>query len=240
MLYQPNAYGQGLSSAFQAAFTGTITGSYPLQPGLQSYQTVLGQIYGPDGGSPDGVLMVTDNPADGAQVMSDYISSYQTKNTFWLMTDALDNTNFASGITGAAPAKNEGTVPSASSGANFDAFKASFTSTYGQAPLTGNFDEHYYDAVYLAVLAIEAAGKTDGTSIATHLQAVSSGTGTKYAASEFVQALADIDSGKAINYDGASGPVDFDQNGDVVAPYDIWQVQQPNNTISVIAAGQSP
>jgi len=31
-----------------------------------------------------------------------------------------------------------------------------------------------------------------------------------------------LDSGFTINYQGASGNVDFDENGDVIAPVEIW------------------
>ena len=38
------------------------------------------------------------------------------------------------------------------------------------------------------------------------------------------RALALIAAGEDINYQGAAGPVDFDENGDVVGPIEIWQV----------------
>ena len=31
------------------------------------------------------------------------------------------------------------------------------------------------------------------------------------------------DEGKAINYEGAAGSVDFDKNGDVVTPIEVWK-----------------
>ena len=34
-----------------------------------------------------------------------------------------------------------------------------------------------------------------------------------------------IAEGKDINYEGASGPVDFDENGDVSGPIEIWTVE---------------
>jgi hypothetical protein len=32
-----------------------------------------------------------------------------------------------------------------------------------------------------------------------------------------------LDQGKAINYEGAAGSVDFDKHGDVVTPIEIWE-----------------
>jgi branched-chain amino acid transport system substrate-binding protein len=68
-----------------------------------------------------------------------------------------------------------------------------------------------YDAVILAALAAEQAGKTDGTSIRDNLISVSSG-GTK--CTTFADCKALIAEGTDIDYDGVSGPVEFDTNGD--------------------------
>lgn len=68
-----------------------------------------------------------------------------------------------------------------------------------------------YDATILIALAAEQAGKTDGQSIRDNLASVSSG-GTKCAT--FADCKALIADGIDINYDGVSGPVDFDANGD--------------------------
>jgi ABC-type branched-subunit amino acid transport system substrate-binding protein len=68
-----------------------------------------------------------------------------------------------------------------------------------------------YDAVVLIALAAEQGGATDGTTIRDNLQAVSAG-GTKcYTFAECKALLAD---GEDIDYDGVSGPIEFDSYGD--------------------------
>jgi len=42
-----------------------------------------------------------------------------------------------------------------------------------------------------------------------------------------------IRNGEAINYQGASGNVDIDENGDVVGVYDVWQVNS-DGTLEVV------
>src|SRR5439155_2500012 len=101
----------------------------------------------------------------------------------------------------------------------------------------GSYDEHTYDAIYLAALAIEAGGKAEGTSIRDHLAAVST-AGTTYGPGDFAKAVADLHASKDINYDGASGNVDFDSSGDVKAPYDIWKVQ--GGAITVVESAVNP
>jgi branched-chain amino acid transport system substrate-binding protein len=69
-----------------------------------------------------------------------------------------------------------------------------------------------YDTVTLIALAAEAGGATDGDTIAANLQAVSAG-GEK--CDNFADCKALLDDGKDIDYDGVSGPVEFDANGEV-------------------------
>jgi len=40
---------------------------------------------------------------------------------------------------------------------------------------------------------------------------------------EFKKAFKLLAEGKDINYEGAAGSVDFDENGDVVTPIEIWK-----------------
>ena len=42
---------------------------------------------------------------------------------------------------------------------------------------------------------------------------------------EFKKAFDLLKAGKAINYEGAAGSVDFDENGDVVTPIEVWKYQ---------------
>ena len=68
-----------------------------------------------------------------------------------------------------------------------------------------------YDAVILIALAAEQGGATDGQTVRDNLQSVSSG-GTKcFTYAECKELLAD---GTDIDYDGVSGTIEFDANGD--------------------------
>ncbi len=68
-----------------------------------------------------------------------------------------------------------------------------------------------YDAVMLIALAAEQGGATDGTTIRDNLQAVSAG-GTK--CYTFAECKALIADGEDIDFDGVSGPIEFDSFGD--------------------------
>lgn len=85
-----------------------------------------------------------------------------------------------------------------------------------------SFTAETYDAVNLAVLAAAAAEDDAGRSIAANLIAVSGGTAGGQTAARsitpclsFADCLGVLKTGAPINYDGESGPVAFDANGDI-------------------------
>jgi branched-chain amino acid transport system substrate-binding protein len=87
-----------------------------------------------------------------------------------------------------------------------------------------------YDAVVLIALAALQAGSTEGKDIAAELQSVSGGgeeAGEK--CTNFTDCAALINGGEAANYDGYSGPVTFDENGDPTeATIGIFQYKADN------------
>lgn len=99
-----------------------------------------------------------------------------------------------------------------------------------------SFAAETYDAVTLAALAAAKAEDDSGRSIAASLVSVSGGTaggtgpaGTAPCAS-YKECLAGKASGADINYDGESGPLAFDANGDITsAAYTVFTYGADNN-----------
>ena len=88
-----------------------------------------------------------------------------------------------------------------------------------------------YDAATLIALAATAAENDSGTAIASKLQEVSEG-GTKCAS--FAECKPLLDAGTDIDYDGFSGPIEFDKNGDVSeATIGIYQYGDDNTYTNV-------
>jgi branched-chain amino acid transport system substrate-binding protein len=70
-----------------------------------------------------------------------------------------------------------------------------------------------YDHACLAILAAAAAGEGTGVAIRDAVRRISQGDGQKVTSvGEGLRLLAD---GKTINFEGASGPCDFDEHGDI-------------------------
>jgi branched-chain amino acid transport system substrate-binding protein len=71
-----------------------------------------------------------------------------------------------------------------------------------------------YDAVVLAALAALAANSTEGAELAGALRTVSGGEGAGTPATDFASAAQIILDGGVADYDGISGAITFDDNGD--------------------------
>lgn len=81
-----------------------------------------------------------------------------------------------------------------------------------------------FDAVQLAVLAAVRGGSADGKTIAKNLRAVSGPPGKKYSYRQLPQALKAVAAGKDIDYEGASGSINWNRAGDISSVYyTIWQ-----------------
>ena len=86
-----------------------------------------------------------------------------------------------------------------------------------------------YDAVVLLALASLAANSVDGKDIASKLQEVSGGSGDGTKATDFASAAQIIIDGGVVDYDGNSGPITFDENGDPTeATIGIYEYQADN------------
>jgi branched-chain amino acid transport system substrate-binding protein len=79
-----------------------------------------------------------------------------------------------------------------------------------------------YDAIYLMVLAIAHAGSTDPVAVRDGLRAVSGPGGATVGPGDFGLALQLIAAGQSVNYQGVSGGLDFDLDGNVTSLFDLW------------------
>lgn len=95
------------------------------------------------------------------------------------------------------------------------------------------FEGATFDAVILPFLAAVAAGSSDPEQIAEHMQEVSGPPGTQYTFEDLGQAIDDLLAGEDIDYQGAWGPVDWDENGDPgSALFELWEMR--NDKISTV------
>jgi ABC-type branched-subunit amino acid transport system substrate-binding protein len=93
------------------------------------------------------------------------------------------------------------------------------------APLAGA--NYAYDGIIDLALAIDAAGSTDAGKIIAQFDNVSNPPGL--AVTNYRDALAALKAHKKINYEGTSGPMDFDKFHNVSGPWDVVKSDTQGN-----------
>lgn len=232
-LYVDNAYGQGLSQAFAENFEalgGTVTASVP-HDDLEavSYLAQLNQCVE---GEPEALVAIS-YPTGQAMVYLREALENDLIDTFVFVDGTKEDDIFDllgwdifDGMLGTAP----GAV-TFQSGLDFD---AAFTAEYGEIYQTP-FVREGFDAIIAMALAAQAAGtNTDSAAIRDSLRDVGNAPGTEYsqAPADLAAALSDAAAGVDIDYQGASGSVGWDENGDVVfGGIEVWRVDAATETL---------
>jgi len=118
------------------------------------------------------------------------------------------------GVYAEKPAAEAGTVA-------YSIFEAKYKK-YMKAQVSA-FTPNAYDAINIYALAVQAAGKVEGEAIAHKIRYVANPPGVKVYS--YAEGLAHLLLGHDINYEGASGPCDFNKFGDIMGNARIVQVQ---------------
>ena len=204
-------YGDGLAKAFSDNFTangGAIAGGKVISydPKAAEFSSEVGQLKATN---PDSILLIGFD--ESLKIVNEMIKQGigPNKVPLYLVDGNLSNTLYA-GLPQGIMQGTKGTTPGAQVQASF---KASMLQI-DPALKDFNYGPESYDAVNLAALAAQAAKSVAGKDIAANLVAVSSG-GEK--CNTFDQCNQLLQAGKDIDYDGQSGPIDFDKNGDPTA-----------------------
>jgi ABC-type branched-subunit amino acid transport system substrate-binding protein len=121
-----------------------------------------------------------------------------------------------------------GTGPGSKPSAGFDAYTKLYKSKLpGEEPFI--FSANAYDSAMLLALAalkVQQLGQpVNGENIRNQLRFVANPPGDVVTVNEWAKAKAAIEAGRDVNYEGASGDVNFDAAGDVSGPVGIWSVK---------------
>ncbi len=109
-----------------------------------------------------------------------------------------------------------------SGGAAFKAFDAAYRTATGADGTTNVYASMCYDMVQVLALALQKAGPgADNAAIARAIPEIAGPPGR--AVASFAEGKAALKAGEKINYEGASGPLDFDANGDAVSIFGVQQ-----------------
>jgi ABC-type branched-subunit amino acid transport system substrate-binding protein len=203
-LQDPYSTGLGghLTDNFQSG-GGKVVSTAVYQPNASDYSAEVSKI---KSSNPDAIALIgfEESKAVIAEMIKQGIGP--DKIPLYLVDGNLANTlgdNLPAGILKGT----KGTTPGAKS---TDAFVAKLKAT-NPALTDFSYGPESYDAAILTALAAEEAKSDSGTAIRDHLMDVSTG-GTK--CTDFAACKKLIDAGTDVDYDGVSGPIEFNKAGD--------------------------
>jgi len=227
ILYQNDAYGTGLYGVVKETFEATggkVVAAESYNDGDGQFDA---QVAAVAAAKPDAVVLITfDQFATIAPLLVN--SGLDAKN-FYLVDGNLKQwgDTVSVSLEGA-----KGTTPGPVLEDDFqqrlkDAWKASGANSELE---DYSYAAESYDAVVLLALAALAANSTTGADIASKLQEVSGGAGDGTKCTSFAECADIVLSGGVPDYDGYSGGVKFDDNGDPTeASIGIFQYGADNN-----------
>lgn len=222
VMYLNNPYGQGLSQEFTAGFRqlgGTVTENVVYNPSQPSYRAEVGKALSP---APDALFLIG-YPGDGTTITREWIAAGGPQK--FLFPDGLESQDFVNDV-GAQYMKDvHGTAPGTDKTPSLATFQGEFQAKFGTLP-TQAYIPNAYDATVLVGLAMEQARSSKGPAIRDAIRKVTDPKGQKVYAgvAELKKAAALLAEGKSIQYVGATGPLQFDANGDIAAPMQVWNV----------------
>lgn len=221
-----NSYADGLEKAFVSASGRSDAKTIPFDTGGAA--SVVTQM-----NAPAWALLIADT--DAPDLVKALHGAPGQAMTQYLMTDSA----LAPTLWGAAPydfsylGRIRGTAPalpafSDPSGPVYAAFKSSYMGVFHEDPANTAFVANAYDAFYAIAIGGGAAGaRPTGAAIAANLQRMSdhAGTPVQVGSLNYQRGVNALAGGGTIDLVGTSGPIDFDDRGDIVsAPIEVWQV----------------
>jgi branched-chain amino acid transport system substrate-binding protein len=218
--YVNNDYGQGITDAFTDAWDGEVAYNQSHDQGQSSYSSVVSGMANADA---DAWLFVTYQPEFATMAQEAYSSGYEAQ--FYGADsvkgpEVLDNTPEGSldGMKVVAPS-------AAIDQENYEQFASRFQEEYDTEPTA--WSAYAYDCVVTAALSIHTASDFTPSALQDTVRDVTRSEGEEVPTyADAVSVLGDDGSPSDVDYQGVSGPIDFDENGDPVGFLQIFEVQE--------------
>jgi ABC-type branched-subunit amino acid transport system substrate-binding protein len=218
-----DSYGEGLTGTFTEAWEalgGTVGASVLYDPEQPSYNSEAAQI---TEGNPDAFVII-DFPETFVKVGPALERTGAWDPTIAWGTDGLASSDLPGDVGPEIVEGMRGTAPGApDKGESSTAFETLYTGAEPVDVERQTFDAQNFDAAILCYLAAVSAGSTDGQDMADALVDLTAPGGTEYTWQQLPEMIEALQNGEDIDYTGASGALDLDENGDATAGvYDIY------------------
>ncbi len=213
ILYQNDSYGQGLNDNVKAALEeggATVGKDVAFDPAATSFASEVTSVLST---KPDALVVISFDQLKAIapelkKNSFDFSKFYGTDGNYGVITEEYKDVDIAGA---------QFTNPGVNASDDFQASLQALVKEQGNPELAVfSYAPESYDATTLIALASLAGGATDGATIKANLKDVSQG-GTKCESfADCAKLLADDED---IDYEGKSGPVTFDDNGDPSQAY---------------------
>ena len=211
LIYQDDAYGRGLASAFEDSWKGTLrvvsvdTGQTAFLSELEESSNAGAQALVVIAFEGQALSIVREAIDEG--IYSRFVFGDAAKRVSLVREIGGDKLG---GMFGTAGASAPGNAAAA-------AWEASFMTEYGDLPVLAYVKETY-DATVALALAAQAAGSVEGAAIRDRLREISGppGRAVPGTAEGAADALSMLAEGRDIDFDGAASTLDWDENGDLL------------------------
>lgn len=227
VLHLDDAYGNSLLSTLSQAFEalgGQIIAAEAYAGGdLKNAQTALKKLLNAEGNA----ICLIGYPEEAPALFNTWLDSSQKSELRWFFSDGLKAAQIVDGVK--MPTRLDGslgTVPSSSPRDESKLFESAYLEAYQELPVS--FAANTYDAVVLAALALHKLKTGHAENLQTALREVSAPPGRTVGPGKdsLKEALELIAQGQDVDYEGASGKVNLDAQGDVISDYEIWTLKR--------------
>ncbi len=228
-----DAYGTGFIDRVKQVWTGMggkVQGPVEYDPKAESYDSEAQKIVS---GNPAAYVII-DFPETYAKVGAALVRTGKFDTNKMYTADGLAADTIPKGIPDKALNGANGTRPGTPSSTQAaKEFNKLFQQNAPGNVHRATFDAQNYDAITMCGLASIAAKSKDAKAIRDKLTPVSGPPGKQYNITDIDGAVKALLAGKKINYQGVSGPVDFDSHGDPSTAY-YDQYKYVHNKLKVI------
>ncbi|MEO6941956.1 MAG: ABC transporter substrate-binding protein [Terrimesophilobacter sp.] len=216
LIFDNSANSQGFVAPLTKAFEsmgGTVQQSLTIVPGQGSYRSELTKAFA---GHPDVVFSSMDTQT--ASTLWSNAKQLGDLNTPWIGDDLQSSKAYAQAFGSTATTELMAALPEAPSGDAYNHFLEDYKALYQAAqPLPTTFNE--YDSVVIASLAMTEAKSTDPKVWVKHVVDVASPPGTQ--CTDYAACLTLLKAGTQIDFQGAGGDDNFNQNHNVFSGFSI-------------------
>jgi branched-chain amino acid transport system substrate-binding protein len=222
VIYINTDFGTDMLRFYKAAVAklgGEVAVEVPYNDNQPSYRAEVTRALA---AKPESMLLIG-FPKDAVTIVREWLSLGGTRQV--ALNNSMRTLDFVNGVGAKFVEDFIGMDNAQVAGPHVDAFNKAFEEKF-KTDSKGPGVHTQYDAVMVLGLAMNIAKDLSGPSIRDAVRQVHAAGGAPVGTggAEFKKAVELIKAGKPIKYFGATGPIEFDKNGDVTGPALVWRI----------------